>query len=186
MSPFMRAACVLLLSLTGGCAGVHIPNKRVGALPGPLESAYTPGPSQAGKPDTLCHAEKVSTAVTEIAIERTACYGFCPMYTLTLHSDGTVFYTGRGNVRLLGEHKGWIHPVIFSRLAALAEELGVTDKFEVQYDCAVTDSPTVFLSTVKAGQRRIIKHYAPNSSGPVALWWFEQLLDESIDRVEWN
>jgi hypothetical protein len=44
--------------------------------------------------------------ITEIILERTRCYGTCPIDTLALHSDGTAFYTGNVNTELSGQFAG--------------------------------------------------------------------------------
>jgi hypothetical protein len=185
MNYAFKLATLMSLALLGvGCAG--IPNCRLDAVPGPLQIAYQaesrhPEPDKSG-----CHDRHVDSKVTEIALERTACYGACPMYTVTLHADGTAAYIGRGNVRLLGEHHGQIDTVLFSRLAALAEELGITEQPDTAYSCEVSDNPTAYVSVVKAGDRHVVQHYAPDLSGPVTLWWFEQVIDDVASEIEWD
>jgi len=38
----------------------------------------------------------------KITLERTECYGFCPIYTLTIQGDGTVVYDGKDFVKTKG------------------------------------------------------------------------------------
>jgi hypothetical protein len=108
------------------------------------------------------------------------------MYTVVLRADGTATYVGRGNVERLGEHSGVIEPAMFQRLGALAKEIGFMDDFSSTYSCGVTDNPTVYVSVVSAGKRRTIQHYAPNATGPMALWWLEHLIDEVANGAEWQ
>lgn len=180
----MKLATLLLLILSIGCAG--IPNCRLDADPGPLQIAYQALSSHPKADESACHDRQVSNGVTEIVLERTACYGACPMYTVTLRADGSAAYIGRGNVRLLGEHQGRVDPVLFSRLGALAEELGITQHPDTAYSCDVSDNPTAYISIVKAGERHVVQHYAPDMSGPVTLWWFEQLVDDAANGIDWK
>jgi hypothetical protein len=45
-------------------------------------------------------------AVGEVFLERTPCFGECPHYEVTVHSDGRVVYVGHENVAWLGSHQG--------------------------------------------------------------------------------
>src|SRR6187200_1158641 len=44
--------------------------------------------------------------ITEIGLERTACFGKCPIYSVVIKSDGSVQYTGEKFVERLGKHRG--------------------------------------------------------------------------------
>jgi len=56
--------------------------------------------------------------ISEIALERTPCYGRCPSYTLTLRNDGLVEFTGYEHVSPLGRHVAMIAPRRFTDIAA--------------------------------------------------------------------
>jgi len=183
----MWRAIVLLLALTvSGCAsrGTRIPNKTMGGAPGPLEQQYAAlaHPDQSEPPS--CNND-VPTGVTEIAIEHTPCYGLCSTYTFTIKSDGTATYYGQGNVEFVGTRKGSVDPQLFQELARLALDLGI-DQMNDLYTCGITDNPTIYLSIVHNGQRKLIKHYAPDMTGPPRLQWFESYLSQVEDRVKWE
>lgn len=133
-----------------------------------------------------CESESLgSTGITEIAIEETSCYGYCPTYTMILRSDGSVTYTGQANVKFKGTRKGHLDPALFDQLARLVDDLGFfgLDDF---YACAVTNQSTTYLSVVRNGQRKTIKHYAPELSGPARLRWLESWLSLVADAVDWE
>src|SRR5215470_6365535 len=44
--------------------------------------------------------------ITEIILERTPCYGRCPIDTLVLHADGTAAYTGKQFTQRTGQFTG--------------------------------------------------------------------------------
>jgi hypothetical protein len=44
----------------------------------------------------------------EISLEKTSCYGPCPVYSLYIYGDGTVLYEGIENVRVVGEQRSSI------------------------------------------------------------------------------
>src|SRR5205085_722560 len=46
--------------------------------------------------------------VSEIALERTRCFGTCPAYSVVIKADGTFTYTGKDFVTRKGEHAGTV------------------------------------------------------------------------------
>jgi len=126
-----------------------------------------------------------NTGVTEIAIERTPCYRFCPTYTLRLFSDGRVEYSGQASVRFVGTRRGNLDEYFFARLARAAVGIGFFE-LKDRYTCGVTDNPTVYVSVAKSGQRKIIEHYAPEHGGPQALRLFEEAIDAVQQHIEWS
>jgi hypothetical protein len=149
------------------CFGPHYPNRWASEVD-PLDPVFS------------------GTGITEIAIERTSCYGFCPIYTFILRCDGTVKYTGQANVEKVGEHMGRIDKVSFGFLARLAVDIGFFDELRPYYSCDATDLPTAYVSIVRNGERKTIKHYAPGDNDPPRLQAFELLLDEAYKHVQWN
>ena len=79
----------------------------------------------------------------EITLQRTACFGTCPDYTVTLTGDGTVIYSGRQFVRTPGDHTWKIDA---AAVRALAREMEAAGFFELQdtYTSRMTDNPTTY------------------------------------------
>src|SRR5215510_2865259 len=40
-----------------------------------------------------------------ITIERTSCFGSCPVYSAQIHADGSVVYLGKRDVKEIGERR---------------------------------------------------------------------------------
>jgi hypothetical protein len=110
--------------------------------------------------------------ITEVTLERTACFGACPMYKVTLRRDGTISYNGRRFVELQGAYEGKVHG--FDRLAQLILSSGY---FNLKDDYAInaTDLPSAITSVVRAGKRKTITNYG--DAGPVELWGIEMAID---------
>ena len=185
------AALSVLLVAVGGCASTpDISNPRMSAPAGALELEYAaahPEPEPWGDPTALnCRDLDAKTGVTEISLERSGCFGFCSMYTVTLRADGTASFEGKGNVKFVGHYVGTLDQRAFEALARFSEEIGFLDKLPSRQYCAVTDNPTVYVLVAKAGERRVIKHYAPDRDGPATLWWFEQAIDVVQDGITWK
>ena|SRR5438445_9510076 len=45
-----------------------------------------------------------------ITLERTPCYGHCPVYTVTVHGNGMVEYLGKSNVDIPGAQMTTVDP----------------------------------------------------------------------------
>lgn len=123
--------------------------------------------------------------ITEISIERTACFGACPTYTLRLFSDGRVEYRGQASVSFIGTREGKLDVWRFRRLARDAEGIGFF-QLPDHYSCTVTDQSTVYVAVTRNGQRKVVEHYAPDWSGPAALRLLEQAIDAVQPSIEWR
>jgi hypothetical protein len=64
-----------------------------------------------------------SVGITSISLERTACYGECPIYSVDLHGDGTAEYLGLRFMEKEGPVLGQVGEE-FERLAWLIVRLG--------------------------------------------------------------
>ncbi len=131
------------------------------------------------------HDEVASTShgITEIGIERTACFGPCPIYTFIVKSDGTFRYTGEGHVDRKGEFTGRIHRWYFNNLAQFLKDAGYGE-LEDAYSRRVTDHATVYTTVVLNGKRKVVRNYA--NAGPTKLWAIEQLIDSLLSEAAWD
>ncbi len=121
--------------------------------------------------------------VTEVGLERTVCYGECPVYSVTLKPDGSVRYVGTEHVTRRGTHVGEINPEDFHQLAEYLVESGY-DSLETEYPLPVSDLPSTYTTAVINGKRKVIHHYG--GYGPVKLWVLEQAIDAVVARARWN
>jgi hypothetical protein len=128
-------------------------------------------------------AVRSSHGVSEIALERTACYGVCPGYLLVLQQDGAATLIGDRNTCPAGRYRGIVWPAQFDALALLVDRLGYFD-LEAQYTTGISDTSTVFTSVVRNGQRKVIRHYA--RAGPPELAAFEVAVDAVREQIVWT
>src|SRR5262249_17726839 len=56
-----------------------------------------------------------------VTLERTACYGTCPVYIVTIHGNGLVEYVGRLHVDIPGYQRASIQPDSFNDLVKAFE-----------------------------------------------------------------
>jgi hypothetical protein len=159
-----------LLSLGGEISDYHFKNAR---------------PKLDDEQKSRSNGEVASTnhGITEIGIERSGCYGRCPVYTFIVRSDGTFRYTGTKYVEHEGEFIGTIPVWYFHRLAQFVRDSGYME-LEDRYSRMVTDSSTTYTTVMMGAKRKTISNYA--NSGPTKLWAIEQLIDDLMAKEEWK
>lgn len=104
---------------------------------------------------------------TEVSIqmERTACYGKCPVYTLTIEPNGNVTFEGRQYTSTVGKAEAKLErEKIVELIAAIhkADYFSLNDSYVDESDgCPVTatDSPSVHLKIRLGSYERSTRHY---------------------------
>jgi hypothetical protein len=112
-------------------------------------------------------------------LERTACYGTCPIYKLAVYRDGTVEYDGEGFVKVHGKATGQITLDDVARLDAMFAEAHYFDLKDAYTEYRMTDMPSANTSYAKDGKQKAIAHYHGDDSAPEAL----SKLEDGIDQV---
>ena len=140
-------------------------------------------------------AEGSSSAVVlapVITLERTACFGGCPVYTISVSPAGEVQYEGRAHVKKVGTATGKISP---ERVDGLLSELerGGYFTFADRYASAgaglrplATDSPTTITSVTLRGRTKQITHDYGCGAVPGALTVLERRIDEALNSGQWT
>jgi hypothetical protein len=127
-----------------------------------------------------------------ITLERTACFGGCPVYRIAVASDGTITYEGRAHVRQLGNASARIPP---ERVEALRSELvragylSFADRYApAEPACGryATDSPSAITSVQVDGRIKRIEHDYGCGGAPGALTVLEQRIDEVLSSSRWT
>ncbi len=118
---------------------------------------------------------------TLIRLERTACYGTCPVYTVTIDAHGAVTYEGIEYVRVKGRQTGRI-PV--ARVAAILDTARRIRFFALadRYARPVTDLPTTFVTITEAGRSKKVEDY---TDAPDGLRQLEREIDEAAGTKRW-
>ena len=125
--------------------------------------------------------------VPVITLERTACFGNCPIYKLTIFDDGKVLFDGKDYVKRPGMNTSQITK---SELEALIKEFEKIDYLNLDENytddpknCpeSATDNPSAITSLNWNGKKNTVRHYY-GCRGPKIL---EQLtaLEDKIDEV---
>jgi len=121
--------------------------------------------------------------ISELGIERTPCFGSCPVYTCTIRSNGVATYDGVAHVDKIGRWEANIDAFHFHHLANFILETGYS-QMDDTFTSSVTDGDTVYTTFVLNGRRKVFRNYA--SSDPSKLWVFQRLIDDLAAGAKWK
>jgi len=128
-----------------------------------------------------------------ITLERTACFGACPMYNLTIAADGVVTFNGRQYTKTKGIARGQISTNDFRQLVAEFEKidyLSLPDNYSPGTPVCpqmITDMPSANTSIRLNGKTKSVSHYhGCGDSGALAkLTTLERRIDEVAGTEKW-
>jgi hypothetical protein len=127
----------------------------------------------------------VAPHVVMATLARTACFGLCPVYTVTVYRDGVVEYDGEDHVKVKGKATGKITP---DEVAALDQLFATNHYFDLkpQYkDYEVTDNPSSSTSYARGDQHHAVEHYHGDSHAPEELRRVEDGIDAIVHVEQW-
>lgn len=120
-----------------------------------------------------------------VQLSRSACYGTCPVYHLTVKADGAVTFNGTKYTKTIGQADGHVDE---NKLKALLHEFETAKFFELDDDYAsgdcATDHPTVWTGLTINGETKEIKHDT-GCDAPDALATLEQGIDDVVGSEKW-
>lgn|SRR5262249_50422174 len=125
-----------------------------------------------------------------IRLQRTSCFGPCPIYTVTIDARGTVTYEGERSVRVVGRRTAHIDKSIVAGLLAKAENIRffeMRDAYRVIENpdgtvSMVTDLPTKFVTVTVNGRTKKVEDYV---AAPDSLADFEREIDAAAGTKRW-
>lgn len=121
-----------------------------------------------------------------ITLERTPCFGTCPVYTVTLHRSGKAELHAVRNLPKTGNFVGELDALSFGRLCYVLDHYRFKD-FKDRYLPAMawTDDTTCIV-TARKGTKDVKKVSDYGTVGPIELWTIQQLIDGFRERIEWK
>ena len=118
--------------------------------------------------------------ITAIGIERTGCFGDCPVFTFIVKNDGTFRYKGVKFVEHKGVFTGKIPAWRFHYLAQFIKNSGYME-LEDEYTPRNPDSGRTYTMVLMNGRKKTIENNA--GEGPIKLWAIEQLIDDMLEKL---
>ena len=118
--------------------------------------------------------KKVDSSESEIeliiSLQRTACFGTCPIYKIEIFSDGSGIYTGTRFVENIGVTKFSLSETQLNLILTKAKAIGFTNMKE-EYSEPISDLPTTFIQI----KDKRIRDY---TGAPKTLKNLENLIDQ--------
>lgn len=124
-------------------------------------------------------------AIPEDAIvymERTQCYGDCPVYKVYVLEDGSAYYFGKEHVEKKGLYKASVSDKDLEELVNLFKEYEFFD-FEKRYVDLISDLPTTYLYFSHDGESKKITDY---HGAPEKLKMLEKEVDAFVQSLSWE
>jgi hypothetical protein len=155
-----------------------------------LGSSFCAADSKADDPLTEADLSKI-----EITLQRSACYGVCPEYEVTIHGDGRVIFTAsasHGFAEILhqgvvwpGTHEDRIDPRTVAALFKQFQKAGFFD-LRSSYRAAILHGATYVL-TVDTGRRhKSVEDYVGQQAGmPRVVTELEDAVDKVAGTDRW-
>lgn len=117
----------------------------------------------------------------QVTIEKSACHGTCPVYTLTVSADGTVTYNGLEHVAVSGEQTATLPE---SAVIELFDAVQAAEFFSLdeEYTIPATDLPSATTTVTLNGETTAVYHYglgcgSEADNAPTALCDLEAMLE---------
>lgn len=114
-----------------------------------------------------------------ITLQRTACFGSCPVYTLSITGDGVVQLERPGRAGQVARDEAKIDPTAVEKLVAAFREANFL-AHEDRYDGGIVDLPTHILTLEIGGMRKTVVDDAGQYDGMPDI--VRELQDE-VDQV---
>jgi len=167
---FRAAGAVVLIATLSACAGVS-------ATRGVDQPAAVEEPASAPSP---------YDAADVVTLERGACFGACPIYTVTIRGDGSVTYQGQRFVEAMGEQSDRVTPQAFAGIIAKANAARFFD-LRPEYRAQITDIPTYVITVTLDGRTHRVVDYGGVSAGmPQAVRALENEIDRATGASRWT
>ena len=130
---------------------------------------------------------------TQITLERTGCYGMCPIYKVSISADGTVVFEGTRFVKKVGTARSAISEEQIRDLLAAFEKINyfeLSDQYVKPDDgCKqwLTDNPSAITSITLNGKSKLVTHYYGCRGLDVLkeLERLEQAIDDAVNSAQW-
>lgn len=147
-------------------------------------------PAQNGAADGIPPASIVSND-SRVSLERQPCFGFCPIYRVSIDAAGLVTFEGERHVDSTGTRTRQIDP---TTAAALMNELSSKGFFELDSaytmgakNCGPyhTDAPRVILTLNLNGREKTVEHDYGCQGAPPSLRAMQERVDSVAGVSRW-
>jgi Domain of unknown function (DUF6438) len=120
-----------------------------------------------------------------VSLQRTPCFGQCPVFKIELFGDGKVVYVGQAFSKRVGTFKAIASPEFIKAILQKAADIKYLS-FDTKYpkgESMITDIPST-ISFFKSGSES--KTVLNNYDAPVELVEFERWLEVQFEGLKWE
>lgn len=155
-------------------------------------SLGTPAPGGNPVPYGDSGAPPAAADTPVVSLERTPCFGTCPVYRVTISRSGAVRFVGKHHVTTKGAAAAEIPPTRVDGLLLELEKggyFGFADAYVMDAPACgqyATDSPTVITSATAGGRSKTIRHDYGCQAAPGELARLERLIDDVAGTDRWT
>lgn len=117
-----------------------------------------------------------------IVIQKTSCYGKCPVYEMKIFKSGKIILKGEKNMDKIGNY---VTKISKKELKSLIRNFDQIDFFNIndEYTARITDLPTTYLSFNNKNQSKTIKDY---HGAPKELKDLEKRIENYLQLSSWK
>jgi len=118
-----------------------------------------------------------------ISMQRTACYGTCPQYTITIYNDGLIRYEGKMFVDKQGCFYSKVSQEMIDKIILKLHEINFFS-FKNEYSALMTDVPSVILEVnINVQNHKVIDRF----NGPKELKEIQNFIDFISNSItDWD
>ncbi len=140
-----------------------------------------------------CSTNKVNSKYSTIEYEAGACFGFCPVYKMTINADRTAIFDAKrfnfsrdtSSENDEGTFKGTINEIQYKELVSILNSLNPKDLKDNYGNQNVSDLPTSYLTlNYEDGSVKKIKDYGKH--GTPGLEKLYQFFDDLKTNQNWT
>jgi hypothetical protein len=119
-----------------------------------------------------------------VEVERSACFGACPEYKLSIYKSGFAVLNGVRNIGQIGIFYGNLSPDQLKELTTFIRENKIEEKDSVYVNKYLADFPafTIYVSDIYPTKKIFVNHEAP----PQDLHLLKETLNNLISRITWT
>ena len=128
--------------------------------------------------------EAYAGQIPSVSLERGPCFGSCPVYNVTLRSDGTATWNGERFVDRLGQYEGQVDLNDYDRLTRFVQRAGFFDWQDEYVAGNITDLPNYYLTVVANGETKTVHQYGMDE--PPDFWVIATLVDNLAEAIDWS
>ena len=132
-----------------------------------------------------CRSQVISNQAQNLVIsmERTSCFGTCPVYKVEIFDSGLIKFTGESHHEMIGNYRSHID---WKPLQVLREKFRQANffSFKKEYMSSLQDLPSTYLYFKDGENEKNVLDYG--NAAPAELKNLEQAIDELIRTNTWK